>query len=96
VLGNSSLPDIRYDYDGLDIFGNSIAATPAPDERAPRTLNTSLLERLPRLGRDQLFEKQSWHSSEAIELTPQERFLFQHFVRHISKWVSNISSRPSK
>jgi hypothetical protein len=103
LSGNSSLPDFRYDDDGLDIFGNSITAAPAPTSSQDntrrfvnplrtashtQTSNTSLLERLPRLGRDQLFEKQSWHSSVAIELTPQERFLFQQFVTHISKWMS--------
>jgi hypothetical protein len=102
VLGNSSLPDINFEAEGLDIFGNSIPQTPirTPSEdsaqreitslaviTSPETSNKSLLERVPRLGRDQLFEKQSWHSSEPIKLLLEEQFLFQHFVRHISQWV---------
>lgn len=102
VLGNSGLPLIDFESDGLDIFGNSIPQTPVrtPNELSTKhdvalltaesraeTSNTSLLERVPRLGRDQLYEKQSWHSFDPIGLLPQEQFLFQHFVRNISRWV---------
>jgi hypothetical protein len=103
VLGNSSLPDINFEAEGLDIFGNSKPQTPVhtpaedtaqqgtstPTANSPaETSNKFLLERVPRLRRDQLFEKQSWHSSEPIKLLLEEQFLFQHFVRHISQWVS--------
>jgi hypothetical protein len=110
VLGNSSLPDINFEAEGLDIFGNSIPHTPVhtPDEDSAQqgngpltanspteTSNKFLLERVPRLRRDQLFEKQSWHSSEPIKLLPEEQFLFQHFVRHISQWVRTAPSLTS-
>ena len=103
VLGNSDLPLIDFETDGRDIFGNSISNTPIQSlsqssarptkellSTGPRaeSSNTSLLERLPRLGRDQVYEKESWHSSEPISLQPQEQFLFQYFVRNVSQWVS--------
>lgn len=105
VLENSNLPDLNFESDGFDVFGNSIAHSPVqtPDENAPpgdingpaaspfsQTSNLGLLERVPRLGGDQLFEKQAWHSSEPIELLSREHFLFRHFVQHISQWVSLI------
>jgi hypothetical protein len=102
VLGNSSLPYINFAAEGLDIFGNSIpeatsrTSSEDPAQRAVSSFdansraessNESLLERSPKLKPEQLLEKQSWQSSEPIKLSPEEQFLFQHFVRHISKWV---------
>lgn len=110
VLGNSSLPDINFEEEGTNIFGNSVPPTRAqtphgdaaqtsngdtvPPGNGPiataspaETSNKFLLERVPRLRRDQLFEIQSWHSSEPIKLLSEEQFLFQHFVRHLSQWI---------
>ena len=102
VSGNENLPLIDFETDGRNIFGNWISeanvqvsgvidtpqsvVTSTSGARA-ETSNKSLLERVPRLGRDQIYEKQSWHSSQPINLLPQEQFLFQYFVRHISQWV---------
>jgi hypothetical protein len=103
VLENSNLPDLNFESDGFDVFGNLIAQspvqTPPTSINGPaaspfsQTSNLGLLERVPRLGGDQLFEKQAWHSSEPIELLSRELFYFQHFVKHISQWVSLILSK---
>jgi hypothetical protein len=111
VLGNSNLPDINFEAEGLNIFGNSIPTTRAQSpngdnvqqDNSPSTAtspnetsNKFLLERVPRLRRDQVFEIQSWHSSEPIKLLPEEQFLFQHFVRHLSQWVRLLPQSASK
>jgi hypothetical protein len=38
-------------------------------------------------------EEHIWQSREPIELLPREHFLFEHFVQHVSQWVSDDSSR---
>lgn len=54
------------------------------------THNSSLQERIPRLGRHQLSERQVWHSLEVIELLPREQVIFRHFVQTISQWVRQL------
>lgn len=73
--------------DSLDAPNHSIIAT----AQAPETThNSSLQERIPRLGRHQLSERQVWHSVEVIELLPREQFIFRHFVQTISQWVRQL------
>lgn len=108
LLENRPLPDIDFESDGLPILRNSQTQTPHSTTAAPlrpislagidiavapwNSRNPSLQERIPQLGSEQLFEKQAWYSPEALTLLPHEHQIFQHFVRHISQWVSDIPS----
>lgn len=96
---NGVLPGVDFEDTGVDIFGNSIVPTPSSSAGRARAMDRSetaispssnpfLQERLMKLGGEEVLEKQAWHSNESLELGPQEKPLFQSFVRHISLWVS--------
>lgn len=88
MLGDSLLGTSAGPFESsLAAPNHSIIAT----AQAPETThNSSLQERIPRLGRHQLSERQVWHSVEVIELLPREQFIFRHFVQTISQWVRQL------
>ncbi|KAI0894733.1 fungal-specific transcription factor domain-containing protein, partial [Annulohypoxylon nitens] len=90
------LPDLDPGSTSVDIFGNPIMHSPSSDANRRGSIghsetshasNPFLQERYIKLGGDQLLEKQAWHSKEPLKLLPQEKYLFQSFVRHISCWM---------
>ncbi|TVY33917.1 hypothetical protein LOCC1_G006794 [Lachnellula occidentalis] len=93
--------EANFDANGVNIFGNSAVQSPVNrpssasdgvwDQQdvvnSPRHSNPYLLERVPHLIEDQIFEKQEWHSDMPLQILPYEHPIFQAFVCHISLWL---------
>ncbi|KAH0443050.1 hypothetical protein CcaCcLH18_01163 [Colletotrichum camelliae] len=98
------LTSFNIDQESVDIFGRSVVQSPAVRKAQPRvssdglsptpcTSNSYLMERTPRLGEYQQFEKQNWYSTSPLHISAHEHVIFQNFVRHISMWMDFFDPR---
>lgn len=104
-MQNEDLWNMNFETQGFNIFGNSVAVSPAHAPQlgelsgrdpegidSPGSSNLDLLERNTALEQDQLFEVQLWQSEVPIQILEQEHYAFRHFVQHISNWVCDDGS----
>jgi hypothetical protein len=56
----------------------------------PRNVGQAPIDLSPQVG-NLCGEPHIWQSQGSIELLPREHFLFEHFVQHVSQWVSEGS-----
>ncbi len=105
IMQNEDLWNMNFETQGFNIFGNSVAVSPAHAPQlgelsgrdpegidSPGSSNLDLLERNTALEQDQLFEVQLWQSEVPIQILEQEPYAFRHFVQHISNWVCDDGS----